>query len=78
MYLAALANGFAIGGVKRRRNRAKQTICAELPNGGDHTSRKYIAEQLIQAARGGKTTLGALTYVRRRALVHLRSKLKSA
>jgi len=31
-------------------------VCAELPNGGDHESRKYIAEQLLQAARAGKKT----------------------
>ncbi|MCA1454033.1 hypothetical protein I6F35_12500 [Bradyrhizobium sp. BRP22] len=53
-------------------------VCAELPKGGDHESRKYIAEQLIAAARGGKTTLGDLTYVGRRALVHLNNKPKSA
>ncbi|RZN16783.1 hypothetical protein CWO90_38660 [Bradyrhizobium sp. Leo121] len=53
-------------------------VCAEWPNGGDHESRKYIAEQLIQAARGGQTTLGALTYVGRRALVHFNNKPKSA
>ncbi len=53
-------------------------VCAEWPNGGDHESRKYIAEQLIQAARGGQTTLGALIYVGRRALVHLNNKPKSA
>jgi len=46
-------------------------VCAALPNGGDHASRKYIAEQLIQAARAGKTSLGELTYMGRRALVHL-------
>ncbi len=46
-------------------------ICAELPRGGDHESRKFIAEQLMQAARGGKTTLGELTYVGRRALIQL-------
>lgn len=53
-------------------------ICTELPQGGDHESRKFIAEQLIQAARGGKTTLGELTYVARRAFVHLQNKPKSA
>jgi hypothetical protein len=55
-----------------------EEVCAELPNGGNHQSRKFIAEQLIQAARGGKTTLGELTYVGRRALAHLQSKPKSA
>jgi hypothetical protein len=28
-----------------------EEVCAELPNGGDHESRKFIAEQLIQCAR---------------------------
>ena len=49
-------------------------VCAELPNGGDHESRKFIAEQLIQAARAGKTTLGELTYIGRRALVQLKKR----
>jgi hypothetical protein len=49
-------------------------VCAALPNGGDHESRKFIAEQLILAARAGKTTLGELTYMGRRALVHLRQR----
>ncbi len=48
-----------------------EEICSELPNGGDHDSRKFIAEQLMQAARGGKTTLGELTHVGRRALAQL-------
>jgi hypothetical protein len=50
-------------------------VCAVLPNGGDHESRKFIAEQLILAARAGKTTLGELTYMGRRALVHLQHRL---
>lgn len=53
-------------------------ICTELPHGGDHESRKFIAEQLMQAARGGKTTLGELTYVSRRALIQLQNRPKSA
>ena len=53
-------------------------ICRELSHGGDHESRKFIAEHLMQAARGGKTTLGELTYVGRRALVHLQNASKSA
>jgi hypothetical protein len=48
-------------------------ICAELSHGGDHESRRFIAEQLMQAARAGKTTLGDLIYVGRRALVHLQN-----
>jgi hypothetical protein len=53
-------------------------ICRELPNGGDHESRKFIAEQLMQAARDGKTTLGELTYVGRRALVQLQNRSRLA
>jgi hypothetical protein len=53
-------------------------ICTELPHGGDHESRKFIAEQLMQAARGGKTTLGELTYVSRRALIQLQNRPGSA
>jgi hypothetical protein len=53
-------------------------ICAEFTNGGDHESRKFIAEQLVQVAGAGKTTLGELTYVGRRALVQLQNKSRSA
>lgn len=49
-------------------------VCSQLPNGGDHKSRKFIAEQLLQAARGGKTSLGELTYVGRRALVQVQNR----
>ena len=53
-------------------------ICSELPHGGDHESRKAIAEELLQAARGGKTTLRELTYVGRRALTQVLNKPRSA
>ncbi len=53
-------------------------VCSQLPNGGDHESRKFIAGHLMQAARGGNTTLGELTYVGRRALVWLKDRSKSA
>ena len=52
-------------------------ICSELPNGGDHGSRKFIAEQLIGAARSGKTTLHELTSVGRRAFVDLQNRPRS-
>ena len=57
---------------------ALNKICGELPHGGDHESRKFIAEQLMKAARDGKTNLGDLTYVGRRALVQLQNGAKSA
>lgn len=53
-------------------------VCADLPSGGDHESRRYVAEQLIQAAREGKITLGELTSAGRRAIVYLRNAPKSA
>lgn len=53
-------------------------VCAELPNGGDHQSRRYVAEQLIQAAPQGKITLGELTSAGRRAIVYLKNAPKSA
>ena len=44
-------------------------VCRGLPNsGGDHESRKFIAQKLLRAARQGKRTLGALEAVARRAL----------
>ena len=44
-------------------------VCRVLPNhGGDHESRKFIALQLVRAARHGKRTLGALEMVARRAM----------
>ncbi|TFW58167.1 hypothetical protein CT676_26545 [Bradyrhizobium sp. MOS001] len=55
-----------------------EQVCVELPNGGDHESRKYIAEQLIQAAEEGHCTLGELTTVARRALLHLNNHPKCA
>ncbi|MGY4482086.1 hypothetical protein ACVWWR_001277 [Bradyrhizobium sp. LM3.2] len=55
-----------------------EQVCAELPNGGDHASRRYIAEQLIEAARAGKISLGELTSAGRRALVYLKNAPKSA
>jgi len=36
-----------------------EKVCAELPNGGDHESRKFIAEQLIQCARSGNALVVA-------------------
>ena len=55
-----------------------EEVCAELPNGGDHESRTFIAEQLIQCARSGESTLGDLVYAARRALVQLKKKRRSA
>lgn len=49
---------------------AQEETCRELPHhGGDHETRKYIAEQLINGARSGKTTLAELRAVARDALL---------
>ena len=46
-------------------------VCTDLANGGDHESRKFIAEILVTCARQGRTSLGELTYAGRRALAQL-------
>lgn len=55
-----------------------EQVCAELPHGGDHESRKYIAEQLIEAVEAGHHTLGDLTAVARRALLQINNRSNSA
>ena len=54
-----------------------ELVCRELPHGGRHEERKYIAERLIGCAGSGRTTLGDLQIVARRALLDLQNK-KSA
>jgi hypothetical protein len=65
-------------GVQANMDVVLEEICAELPNGGDHESRKFIADHLIQCVRSGKTTLGDLMYPARRALVQLKKPRRSA
>ena len=53
-------------------------VCRELSkHGGDHESRNYIAEHLIEAASAGKTAGGDFEAIARRALLDL-TKRKSA
>ena len=35
-----------------------ELVCRELPHGGRHDERKYVAERLIGCAGSGQTTLG--------------------
>ena len=51
-----------------------EETCRQLPYGGDHDSRKFIAERLIEAAQAGHSTLGELGIVARRALAELLAK----
>ncbi|MCK1358502.1 hypothetical protein IVB28_06680 [Bradyrhizobium sp. 199] len=51
-----------------------EETCRQLPHGGDHDSRRFIAERLIEAAREGHSTLGELGIVARHALAELIAK----
>jgi hypothetical protein len=49
-----------------------EEVCRQLSScGGDHESRKYIANQLIKAARAGKVDLEDLRAVADNALLNL-------
>jgi hypothetical protein len=54
-----------------------EEVCRDLPNGGDHESRKYVAKKLMQSVKKGNVTLEGLRPVASRALSEL-SRLKSA
>jgi hypothetical protein len=47
---------------------ALETVCQKLPNGGDHATRKRVAEALLRAAKSGHASLGDLETVGRNAL----------
>jgi len=47
---------------------ALEKACRNLPNGGDHETRKFIAQKLKLSAKKGNTTLGGLSTVAHRAL----------
>jgi hypothetical protein len=46
---------------------ALEHVCRSLPHGGDHESRAFVARRLAEAALVGKTTLGELAIVGRKA-----------
>jgi hypothetical protein len=46
-------------------------VCRKLAHGGRHEDRKYIAERLMECAGSGRTTLGDLRIVARRAWLDL-------
>ena len=48
-----------------------EEICREMTHGGDHDSRRFIAERLMECAREGRTTLAELNSAARRALLEL-------
>ena len=51
-----------------------EETCRQLPHGGNHDSRRFIAERLIEAAHSGHSTLGELGIVARRALAEIAGK----
>jgi len=42
-------------------NVALERVCQRTPDGEDHRVRKLVAQRIIQCAKIGKKTLGALT-----------------
>ncbi|XIA62221.1 hypothetical protein ACFIOY_21565 [Bradyrhizobium sp. TZ2] len=54
------------------QRRCLENVCRDLPDcGRDHETREYVAKKLIQAAKNGETTLGALEAIGRGALQEL-------
>jgi hypothetical protein len=47
---------------------ALETVCRKLPSGGDHETRKRVAEALLRAAKSDHKNLGDLEFVGRKAL----------
>lgn len=48
-----------------------EEACRDLPHGGDHESRKYVARKLKQSVKKGNVTLDGLRPVATRALAEL-------
>ena len=48
-----------------------EETCRDLPNGGNHSARKYVADKLVEAVNAGHVTLGELGIVARKALSDL-------
>ncbi|MBR0902639.1 hypothetical protein [Bradyrhizobium liaoningense] len=63
--------------LKRRMDLVlEETFRDELPNGGDHETRKLVAARLLAAAVEGRTTLGELGLLARKAMAELKRKPK--
>jgi hypothetical protein len=45
-----------------------EEACRSLPHGGDHATRKKIAERLLSCARKGNVTIDGLATIARNAL----------
>jgi hypothetical protein len=69
-------------GILSERTRTKldlvlEETCRALPHGGDHASREFIAQRLIQASQRGHVTRGELGIIARRALADLADSRRS-
>jgi hypothetical protein len=58
-------------GYKARLEYVLDQVCADLPVGGDHASRAFIAQRLISAAGLGTRSLEELMTVAREALAEM-------
>ena len=50
---------------------ALERVCANTPLGEQHDVRKWIARAIVQRAKSGNTTIGALAEAGERALARL-------
>ena len=50
---------------------ALNRVCDKRPTGKQHETRKRVAEAIVECARTGKTTLGALTEAGERVLFRI-------
>jgi hypothetical protein len=55
-------------------NVALERVCERRPNGEDHWLRRMVAGQIIQCAKRGARTLGALTEAGERVLARKATK----
>jgi len=51
-----------------------EEVCRQMKHGGDHESRKFVAERLIECARDGRTDLTDLNAAAQHALRDLMSR----
>jgi hypothetical protein len=54
-----------------RMDAALEEVCREMKHGGDHDSRRFVAERLMECAREGRTSSADLNNAARRALLEL-------
>ena len=55
-------------------NVALDRVCGKTPSGERHDVRKRVAKAIVQCAKGGKTTLGALIEAGEKALWRIADK----